>query len=80
MDARLERIGRYAAVARGLEREGAYNAAKLLRAAMQGELLRYAETEAPSGSPAAAEALEALVADPDAGLPQAVAARPPRRP
>ena len=35
MDARLERIGRYAAVARGLEREGAYNAAKLLRAALQ---------------------------------------------
>ena len=31
MDARLERIGRYAAVARGLEREGAYNGAKLLQ-------------------------------------------------
>ena len=39
MDARLERIGRYAAVARGLEREGAYNAAKLLRAALQRELV-----------------------------------------
>jgi hypothetical protein len=72
MDARLERIGRYAAVARGLEREGAYNAAKLLRAAMQGELLRHAETEAPSGSSAAADALEALVTDPASGLPDAV--------
>ncbi len=49
MDARLERIGRYAAVARGLEREGAYNAAKLLRAALQRELVRYAEQEGPSG-------------------------------
>ncbi len=74
MDARLERIGRYAAVARGLEREGAYNAAKLLRAAMQGELLRYAESEGPSGSPAAADALDALVSDPEAGLPRAVTA------
>ena len=74
MDARLERIGRYAAVARGLEREGAYNAAKLLRAAMQGELLRYAETEGPSGAAAAADALDALVSDPGAGLPDAVAA------
>lgn len=74
MDARLERIGRYAAVARGLEREGAYNAAKLLRAAMTGELVRYAETEAPAGTPAAADALEALVADPDAGLPAGVEA------
>jgi len=74
MDARLERIGRFAAVARGLEREGAYNAAKLLRAAMQGELLRYAETEAPSGATAAADALEALVADTGAGLPEAVVA------
>ena len=74
MDARLERIGRYAAVARGLEREGAYNAAKLLRAAMTGELVRYAETEAPAGTPAAADALEALVADPDAGLPEGVVA------
>jgi hypothetical protein len=71
MDARLERIGRYAAVARGLEREGAYNAAKLLRAAMKRDLVRYAETEAPSGGPAAATALDALVADPDAGLPPA---------
>lgn len=72
MDARLVRIGRYAAVARSLEREGAYNAAKLLRASMQRDLVRYAETEAPSGGAAAADALEALVADPDAGLPERV--------
>ena len=63
MDARLERIGRYAAVARGLEREGAYNAAKLLRAALQRELVRYAEQEGPSGGTAAADALETLVTD-----------------
>lgn len=72
MDARLERIGRYAAVARGLEREGAYNAAKLLRAAMQGELVRYAETEGPAGPAAAADALMALLADPDMSLPPGV--------
>ena len=69
MDGRLERIGRYAAVARGLEREGAYNAAKLLRAAMIAELVRHAEREAPSGSAAAAAALEALVADLGKELP-----------
>ena len=73
MDARLERIGRYAAVARGLEREGAYNAAKLLRAAMKRELVRYAEAEAPSGSGSAAAALETLVADPSADLPGGLA-------
>ncbi len=72
MDPRLERIGRYAAVARGLEREGAYNAAKLLRAASLRELVCYAETEAPSGGAAAADALEALVADPDIELPDGV--------
>ncbi len=72
MDARLERIGRYAAVARGLEREGAYNAAKLLRAAMQGELLRYAETEGPAGPAAAADALEVLLADHETSLPAGV--------
>jgi hypothetical protein len=63
MDARLERIGRYAAVARGLEREGAYNAAKLARAALARELVRYAEHEAPSGGAAVAEALDAMVHD-----------------
>lgn len=63
MDARLERIGRYAAVARGLEREGAYNAAKLVRAALASELVRYAEHEAPSGGHAAAGALDRVVDD-----------------
>jgi hypothetical protein len=73
MDARLERIGRYAAVARGLEREGAYNGAKLLRAALMRELLRYAEHESPSGGAAAGSALEALVADLGAELPPGMA-------
>ena len=73
MDARLERIGRYAAVARGLEREGAYNGAKLLRAALQRELVRYAEQEGPSGGTAAADALAALVTDLGAELPTGVA-------
>jgi uncharacterized damage-inducible protein DinB len=73
MDARLERIGRYAAVARGLEREGAYNAAKLLRAALFRELVRYAEHEGPSGGAAAASALEALIADLGPALPPGMA-------
>jgi hypothetical protein len=75
MDARLERIGRYAAVARGLEREGAYNGAKLLRAALSRELVRYAEAEAPSGGEAAAVALEALVTDLGGELPAGLAPR-----
>ena len=44
--------GGWLAVARGLEREGAYNGAKLVRAALERELIRYAEAEAPSGSAA----------------------------
>jgi hypothetical protein len=75
MDERLERIGRYAAVARGLEREGAYNGAKLLRAALASELVRYAEGEAPSGGAAAADALDALATDLDGRLPAAIATR-----
>lgn len=75
MDARLERIGRYAAVARGLEREGAYNAAKLIRAALARELVRYAERAAPSGGEAAADALEALVADLGPEMAPGMAAR-----
>lgn len=75
MDARLERIGRYAAVARGLEREGAYNGAKLLRAAMTRELVRYGEQEAPSGGSAAADALDALVRDLGSELPPGLGAR-----
>jgi hypothetical protein len=73
MDERLERVGRYAAIARGLEREGAYNAAKLLRAALQRELVRYAETEAPAGGAAAAAELEALVGDLAGDLPPGMA-------
>jgi hypothetical protein len=41
---RLTRIGRLAAVARGLEREGVYNGAKLARAALQRELLLEADS------------------------------------
>lgn len=73
MDTRLERIGRYAAVARGLEREGAYNAAKLLRAALQRELVRYAEQEGPSGAAAAADALETLAAELGGEMPPGLA-------
>ena len=72
MDVRLERIGRLLAVARGCEREGAYNAAKLIRAALDRELVRYAEAEAPSGSAAAADALDTLVADLADDLPPAL--------
>jgi hypothetical protein len=75
MDARLERIGRYAAVSRGLEREGAYNAAKLLRAAMVSELVRLAEHDAPAGAAAAADALDALLADLGGALPPGFADR-----
>ena len=73
MDERLARIGRYAAVARGLEREGAYNAAKLLRAAMLRELVRYAEQEGPAGGAVAAASLEALLDDHRADLPPGMA-------
>lgn len=69
MDERLERIGRLAAVARGLEREGAYNGAKLVRVALQRELHCFAETESPTGGEAAAAAVEALVADVGPDLP-----------
>jgi hypothetical protein len=41
---RLTRIGRLAAVARGLEHEGVYNGAKLARAALQRELLLEADS------------------------------------
>ena len=55
-DATLARIGRLAAIARGLEREGGYNGAKLVRAALERELVRYAERAAPVGAGAAAAA------------------------
>ncbi len=73
MDERLARIGRLAATARGLEREGAYNGAKLLRAAMQSELIRYAEAEAPSGARQAADAVDLLVAELGSDLPAGLA-------
>jgi hypothetical protein len=60
MDHRLDRIGRLAAVARGLEREGGYNGAKLVRAALDRELTRYAEAEAPGGSDVLGDALARL--------------------
>lgn len=55
----LVRIGRLAALARGLEREGGYNGAKLVRAALERELIRHAAREAPAGV-AVLDALEAL--------------------
>lgn len=69
MDERLARIGRLLAVAEGLEREGAYNGAKLVRAALERELVRYAAAEAPSGAAGAAQAVEALLADVGGDLP-----------
>jgi hypothetical protein len=60
--ARLDRIGRLAIVARGLEREGAYNAAKLVRAALERELVRYAEAGAPRGPAAVVAAVRDLAA------------------
>ncbi len=59
---RLDRIGRLAIVARGLEREGAYNGAKLVRAALERELVRYAEAGAPRGLPAVVAAVRDLAA------------------
>src|SRR3954454_14038037 len=59
-DDQLGRIARLAAIARGLEREGGYNGAKLLRAALDRELVRWAEREAPVGMPAAIQATEAI--------------------
>lgn len=59
-DPRLERIGRLAALARGLEMEGGYNGAKLIRAALERELLRYADAQAPSGREALGEAVATM--------------------
>lgn len=74
MDDRLVRIGRLAAVSQGLEREGAYNGAKLLRALMESELARHAAAEAPSGMSAAGAALDDLLAEMGDHIPAAVAA------
>lgn len=60
-DHRLERIGRLATVALGLEREGCYNGAKLVRAALERELLLHADAHAPVGGPATADALAAVI-------------------
>jgi hypothetical protein len=73
VDERLARIGRLAAVARGLEREGAYNGAKLVRAALQAELVRLAEASAPSGTKATADALTSLLAEDGTSLPPGIA-------
>jgi len=59
---RLERIGRLATVARALEREGAYNGAKLVRAALERELLQFAEAQAPRGQAAVVAAVRDLAA------------------
>ena len=73
MDERLDRIGRLAEAARGLEREGAYNGAQLVRAVLESELVRYAAAAAPSGAERVAEAVEALVADLGPDLPAGLA-------
>lgn len=72
MDDRLVRAGRLAAVATGLEREGAYNGAKLVRAALERELIRFGAAQSVSGSEAVAEALHALLVDHGADLPPAL--------
>ena len=59
----LERIGRLAGIARGLEREGAYNGAKLVRGALDRELTRYAEQAAPVGIADAIAATHELALD-----------------
>jgi uncharacterized damage-inducible protein DinB len=73
MDDRLDRIGRLAEAARGLEREGAYNGAKLVRAVLESELIRYAEAEAPTGAEHVAAAVETLVADLGPQMPPGLA-------
>lgn len=59
----LERIGRLAAVARALERDGVYNGAKLVRAALERELVRFAAREAPAAGPGLADEVAGLPAD-----------------
>jgi hypothetical protein len=62
-DVRLERIGRLAALARGLEREGGYNGAKLVRAALERELIRYAGAQGALGRDRLGDAVAAARAD-----------------
>ncbi len=68
-DVVVQRIGRLAAVARGLEREGAYNGAKLVRAALARELIRHAQAATLSGGAAVAASLEDLLAADADALP-----------
>lgn len=68
---RLERIGRLAAIARGLEREGGYNGAKLVRAALERELVRHAEAHAPTGGAALGDAVGAMRRELGADYPEA---------
>jgi hypothetical protein len=70
-DQRLDRIGRLAALARGLEREGGYNGAKLARAALERELVLYADAALPLGGEALAEAVERVCDDLASDYPQA---------
>jgi hypothetical protein len=62
-DPRLERIGRLAALVRGLEAEGVYNGAKLVRAALERELLLHADSHAPAGRQALGDAVAAVLRD-----------------
>ena len=71
MDARLERIGRLASLARGLEREGGYNGAKLVRAALERELVRYAEDRHPVGLEALGDAVAQVREDLATEYPEA---------
>ncbi|MFL5755098.1 MAG: DinB family protein [Chloroflexota bacterium] len=59
-DPTVDRIGTLAAIGRGLEREGAYNGAKLVRALLDRELTRLADRESPIGSDAIAAAVESV--------------------
>src|SRR3954449_6912072 len=59
-DPTVDRIATLAAVGRGLEREGAYNGAKLVRALLDRELTRLADRESPIGSEAIAVAVESV--------------------
>lgn len=57
---RLARIGRLATIARGLEREGVYNGAKLVRGLLERELLHHADAQLAARPGALADAVAAL--------------------
>ena len=71
MEQRLERIGRLAALARGLDGEGGYNGAKLARAALERELLRHADAHAPVGAAELSDAVAAVRRELGADYPDA---------